>query len=156
MNSRFKIIEPKTPAQWENYFQLRYEILRKPWGQSPDTTKDESEDISVHYLVMDEFDDIVGAGRLQLNTSEQGQVRSMAIKTNLQGSGIGSLLLRHIETQAIKKGLKEIILDARENAVEFYLKNGYEITGPSYLLFGIIPHFAMRKYITEKTPSQQA
>jgi GNAT superfamily N-acetyltransferase len=145
MNGRYKILHPESSSDWETYYELRFEVLRKPWGQSFDSTKDDTEDGSVHYLVKDEFDDTVAAGRLQFNSSTQGQIRSMAVKQFVQKTGIGRLLIKYIEADAKKRGISEIILDSREQAVPFYLKNGYEVTGPSYLLFGVIPHWKMCK-----------
>jgi predicted GNAT family N-acyltransferase len=55
--------------------------------------------------------------------------------------------MNYLEELAQQKGIKEIILDARENAVKFYLSIGYEIFEDSYLLFGIIQHWKMRKEI---------
>jgi ribosomal protein S18 acetylase RimI-like enzyme len=37
------------------------------------------------------------------------------------------------------------VLDAREPAVGFYEKLGYEVTGESYLLFNSIQHFRLQK-----------
>ena len=48
---------------------------------------------------------------------------------------------------ANRQGMTAIVLDAREHAVRFYLKNGYVVTGDSYLLFGQIPHSKMEKQL---------
>lgn len=40
-----------------------------------------------------------------------------------------------------------IVLNARENAIKFYEKNGYHIIEKSYLLFGKIQHYKMIKRI---------
>jgi len=39
----------------------------------------------------------------------------------------------------------EINLNLREDAVQFYRHNGYQVLRPSHTLFGVIPHFEMRK-----------
>lgn len=142
---RYKIIEPETEDELEKYFNLRYEILRKPWNQPMSSTKDEWEDKSIHVLMLDENNEAVACGRLQLNPNEEGQIRSMAVRDDMQGKGLGKKIIEYIEAKAMGLKLKNITLDARINAVKFYEKNGYVIVGESYLLFGVIPHFKMEK-----------
>ncbi|MFM7216601.1 MAG: GNAT family N-acetyltransferase [Bacteroidota bacterium] len=147
MKGRYTIKEPVTASEWDTYLRIRFEVLRKPWGQPFESTKDETDDESFHLLVIDEFGDGVAAGRLQFNSTDQAQIRSMAVVPHLRGSGIGTLLISELEKKAKSSGCKEVILDSREGAVDFYLANGYAVMGDSYLLFGIIPHKAMKKVI---------
>jgi GNAT superfamily N-acetyltransferase len=69
----------------------------------------------------------------------------MAVAGNKQGRGLGSRMLQFLEGEARKRSIRRIILDARDTAVDFYLKNGYTIEGDSYILFNVIPHFRMIK-----------
>lgn len=144
----FSIIEPKSEKDVEDYYRIRFEILRKPWNQSSATTKDDTESISVHLLVKDGSGKAVATGRMQFNSPKEAQIRSMAVINEYQGKGIGSLIIAHLEKIAREKRLETILLDARENAVNFYLQNGYEIVEPSYLLFGEIKHFRMKKLLS--------
>jgi predicted GNAT family N-acyltransferase len=143
-----KIKEPKTEKELEQYYNLRYEILRKPWSQPKQSTKDEWEDQSIHILMLDDNDKAIACGRLQLNSNEEGQIRSMAVKTDMQGRGLGKKIIEWIEAKAQELKLKRIILDARENAVKFYESSGYKVTGKSYLLFGVIKHYKMEKHLS--------
>ena len=142
-----KIIEPKTEKELEEYYNLRYEILRKPWNQSRASTKDELENKSIHLLMLDDNNVAVACGRLQINSAEEGQIRSMAVKENRQRKGLGKKIIDHIEIKARELKLKNIILDARENAVKFYEQCGYKIVDDSYLLFDVIKHYKMKKEI---------
>lgn len=137
---------PKTTQEWEQYYQLRYTVLREPWGQLKGSEVLQDEDQADHAMVInDETHEIVGVARMQINTPSQGQVRCVAVAPHVQGQGVGKLLMKYLEVLAQQKGIKEIILDARENAVKFYLSIGYEIFEDSYLLFGEIQHWKMRK-----------
>ena len=137
---------PETPQEWEQYYQLRYTVLREPWGQLKGSEVLKDEDQSDHVMVIDsETQEIVGVARMQTNTPTQGQVRCVAVAHHTQGQGVGKLLMKYLEELAQQKGIKEIVLDARENAVKFYLSIGYEIFEESYLLFGEIQHWEMRK-----------
>ena len=140
-----RIIEPITEQELEKYYTLRYEILRKPWNQPKASTKDEWENSSIHVLMLDVNDEAIATGRLQLNNVEEGQIRSMAVRADLQGKGLGSQIINYIEKKAKEKKLSYILLDGRINAVKFYENHGYKIIGDSYLLFGEIKHFRMRK-----------
>jgi predicted GNAT family N-acyltransferase len=53
----------------------------------------------------------------------------------------------HLEEKAKEMGMQEIVLEARENAVPFYKSIGYVIEKESYLLFGEIQHYRMKKGI---------
>ncbi len=147
----YSIIEPKTEEELNKYFNLRFEILRKPWNQPQSSTKDEWENQSIHVLMLDENNEAIACGRLQLNSKEEGQIRSMAVRNDMQGKGFGKKIIEYIEAKARELGLKNITLDARINAVKFYEKSGYEVAGESYLLFGIIPHFRMEKKVKVKS-----
>ena len=137
---------PETAQEWEQYYQLRYTVLREPWGQLKGSEVLQDEDQSDHVMVIDsETHEIVGVARMQTNTPTQGQVRCVAVAPHVQGQGVGKLLMQYLENLAQQKGIKEIILDARENAVKFYLSIGYEVFEDSYLLFGEIQHWKMRK-----------
>ena len=145
LSKGWKIIQPSTNAEWEAYIRLRYEVLRKPWNQDINTTKDELEDKSVHFLILNELDESVATGRLQVNSETEAQIRSMAVHEKYRGRDIGNYLIQHLEKEAIIRGIKRIVLDAREPALNFYLKNNYKVVADSYLLFGIIKHFSMLK-----------
>jgi N-acetylglutamate synthase-like GNAT family acetyltransferase len=143
----FRIIEPKTKEELEKYYNLRFEILRKPWNQPVKSTKDEWEDKSIHFLMLDENNNAVACGRLQLNSKEEGQIRSMAVRDDMQGKGIGKQIIDYIEKKAGELKLKTIDLDARMNAVKFYERCGYKVIADSYLLFGVIQHYKMEKHL---------
>jgi predicted GNAT family N-acyltransferase len=146
MNSdSIKIIEPQTKDQFEAYYLLRYEVLRKPWGQPEGSEKDEQENECIHLMALKDNDEIVGVCRLQFNSKEVAQLRYMGIKTNVQGSGIGRKLISHAEKKAKMNGAEKMILQAREIAVEFYKQCGYSVVEKSYLMWGEIQHFLMEK-----------
>jgi len=141
----YKIIIPQSEKEIEAYYKLRFEVLRKGWGQSESTTRDEWEDQSLHVLVIDENGNGVATGRLQYNSETEGQIRSMGVAEDLRGKGLGTQVLKFLEEMAREKKIKRLTLDARDNAVNFYKKNGYHVEGDSYTLFDIIPHFRMGK-----------
>jgi len=142
-----KIITPLTDEEWDMYYVLRYEILRKPWDQPFDTTFDEWETNSVHALMLNDDGKPVATGRLQINSEDEGQVRSMAVINSGQGKGLGTQMLRWLEAEAGHRRMSHIVLDARDDAVNFYKRNGYLVESDSYILFNTIVHYRMKKVI---------
>ena len=131
-----EIRAPQTDAEFEAYFELRWRILRKPWGEARGMEVDELEDTTTHVAAFDEASRLVGVGRLQHVEAALGQVRYMAVEPECRSRGVGQAMLFELERLAKRQGMTAIVLDAREHAVRFYLKNGYVVTGDSYLLFG--------------------
>ena len=146
---KITVIEPQTLEEFKQYYSLRYEILRKPWGQPKGSERDNDDEISHHRMISDGITgDTIAVGRLQFNTKEEAQIRYMAVADNYQGQGLGSKIVTALEDIALDKGASRIILQARSNAVQFYQSNGYEIVEKTHLLFDEIQHWLMKKELT--------
>ena len=146
---KITVIEPQTPEEFKQYYNLRFEILRKPWGQPKGSERDNDDEISHHRMIIDEITgDTIAVGRLQFNTKEEAQIRYMAIAERYQGQGLGCNIVTALEDIALDKGASRIILQARSNAVQFYQSNGYEIVKKTHLLFDEIQHWLMKKELT--------
>tara|TARA_B100000575_G_C23094542_1_gene631197 strand:+ start:980 stop:1417 length:438 start_codon:yes stop_codon:yes gene_type:complete len=144
---KLKILSPKTKIQYESYYFFRWKLLRKPLNKEIGTEKDLLEDSSIHRMVIDNNDDIIAVGRLHHNNSNESQVRYFAVDENFRRQGMGSYLMEDLENLAKKAKRKEIILNARENAVNFYKSIGYKIIQKSYILFDKIQHYEMKKVL---------
>jgi N-acetylglutamate synthase-like GNAT family acetyltransferase len=134
-----------TLAEWETYFDLRWRVLREPWGQPRGSERDPLDEKAFHLLIRGVDGSAVAVGRLHINTPEEAQVRYMAVGPAHQGSGLGRKILRGLEDRARAQGIQRIILNARENAVGFYTRQGYEAIGPGETLFGEVRHTRMSK-----------
>lgn len=139
---------PQTDQEWEAYYALRYEELRKPWNQPKGSEKTDDEESAFHFAAFKEGK-LLGVCRLQRNSLEQGQARFMAVSKDAQGKGIGKKLMQEVESFAQKIGMKEIVLQAREIAVPFYKSMNYQTIEKTHLLFGDIQHFLMKKTFGE-------
>lgn len=140
------IKSPQTRQEFFDYYDLRWRILRAPWNQPKGSEQDELEGQAIHIIAV-ENDKLVGCGRAHFNSDEEAQIRYMAVENDWQGRGVGKLILDELEKRAVAKGAKKIILNARENVVKFYEKNGYKVVKQSHTLFGVIPHYLMEKKI---------
>src|SRR4051812_35519268 len=113
-HDRFTILFPIPENRLNDYYRLRYEVLRKPWNQDPQSTKDDMEDQSVHILMVNEKNEAIACGRLQFNTDHEGQIRSMAVLDQYRNMQLGSRILAFLEHIAREKSIQHIVLDARD------------------------------------------
>ena len=74
------------------------------------------------------------------------QLRQMAVLSGLQGKGIGRTIMQFAENLARDRGFKRIFMHARDTAVGFYQKQGYEKKGEMFTEVSI-PHYVMEKII---------
>lgn len=144
------LVEPSSTEQFEQYYDLRWRILRAPWKQPRGSEKDIIEDDSYHLMVVDTAEKALGVARLHLNSPQQAQIRFMAVETPEQRKGIGKMLLFALEEKAIEWGAEEIIFDARANIAGFYKRYGYTTLAPGHTLFDSVHHYKMHKYINNK------
>lgn len=151
---KWQLITPSTPAQWQSYYQLRYQVLRAPWQQPPGSERDELEQVAEHRMIIDSHGQALAVGRLHFLTPPdtdnpplavlQAQVRYMAVAEAARGQGLGAVVLDALEQAALAKGCQQIVLNARDSAVEFYRKAGYR-QGAELPPLWTIPHWQMLK-----------
>ena len=78
------------------------------------------------------------------------KLRQMAVAQRHQRRGVGSDLIRCIESELIDRRFETIVLHARETAVAFYEKLGYRKQGSRFTEV-TIPHWKMTKSIRAKS-----
>ncbi len=140
-----RLIEPASNAEFKQYYELRWKILRAPWNQPHGSEQDALDATSTHVMVIDAGNVALGIGRLHFNSIAEAQIRFMAVDVGHQRQGIGTLILQALETRGAELGATHIVLDARETALGFYCKQGYTAIGPGHMLFDNIAHVKMRK-----------
>ena len=147
--SLFEIKEPKSTIDFDSYFYFRWKILRRPYGQPLGTEKDDHEKSSYHLMSVDSLNEIVGVGRIHIFNDElikkNAQIRYMAVLENNRFNGIGTEILKQLEKHAFSNKVNNIILNSRENAIDFYKKNGYEVIKKTHILYDSIQHWMMSK-----------
>lgn len=136
-----------TPHELDKIFTLRHQVLRAPWNQPYESSYDALENSAVNCYINDHHGNVIACGRLQENENKVGQIRYMAVHPDFQGTGLGQAILQRLEQQAQDFGLQKIELQARENALTFYERNGYMLKEKTFLLFDSIQHYLMEKPI---------
>lgn len=140
-----RIIEPVSPGDFQQYYELRWKILRAPWNQPRGSERDSQDPDSTHLMMIDNRDVVVAVGRLHFNSIREAQIRYMAVAVEKQRRCFGSCLLQALEQKAATLGASSIMLDARESALGFYARQGYSAEGPGHMLYNSISHIRMRK-----------
>lgn len=130
--------------QYDEALQLRTLILRKPLGLEFTESQLSEEYADIHLATTDEASSIVAC--LILTPKEDGliKMRQVAVAETLQGKGLGKALVAYAEQVAKYYGFTKMVLNARENAVPFYLALDYVVEGLPFEEVGI-PHSYMTK-----------
>lgn len=136
---------PKTDAEWANYFIVRYNTLRKEWGQPLGSEHLADDHLAQHAIALESGNNVIGVCRMHFNSPTEAQIRMMGVDTSARTKGVGTALIKYFEDQAKVQGAKTMVLDARDYAIKFYEKNGYTVIKPTHVLWGLIPHFWMQK-----------
>lgn len=137
---------PTTAQELEQYYQFRWEMLRKPLHQPVGSERDAYDALAHHQTVVDDKGKVVAIGRLYINADDEAAIRFMAVDPQVQNKGLGMLVASTLEAVARQEGVKRVVCSAREDAVAFFAKLGFvnqgEITAPQTTP---IRHFLMIK-----------
>ena len=139
-----EIRAPQTESEWQDYYDLRYRILREPLGKERGSERNEGDAAGIHFALYD-GEILKAIARLDQSGDKITQVRFVAVEDNQQGKGYGRLIMQATEDQSKAGGNFKMILHARDYAVDFYLKLNYRLIEPSYKLFDVLQHFLMEK-----------
>lgn len=88
--------------------------------------------------IAEENEETVASFILKSTDSNTIEIKNIAVLENLQGKGIGTILLSYIKENAKKRGFKEVLVgtcDQCKNEIAFYKKAGFIITGVRHNFF---------------------
>lgn len=143
MNVNFKFVEHGS-IDWEKAVQLREEVLRKPLGSV--FTVDELEEEKDHFHVAGFIAKELVATAVLVPEMQIMKMQRVAVAENHRNTTIGSLMMVFCANFAQAKNVEILYCHARNTAVNFYLKNGYEQIGDYFDEDGI-PHLKMQKVL---------
>jgi GNAT superfamily N-acetyltransferase len=136
---------PRTPEEFDRYYELRWQVLRAPWGSPRGSERDELEGTATHAMIADAGGPALAVGRLQFNSPEEGQIRYMAVAEAFRGQGLGRRIVAFLEAAARAGGAQRLVLNARDEVIGFYTALRYEVVGPGPTMFGTVKHSKMQK-----------
>ncbi|HEV2524250.1 MAG TPA: GNAT family N-acetyltransferase [Gammaproteobacteria bacterium] len=143
LDVKFKIIEHRT-ADYKSAVLLRERILRAPFDLHFSDAELLAEKAHVQIVGLNGSEVIATA--VLVPEGQCCKMQRVVVKEDLANTGIGSQMMTFCEDYAKKHGFETIYCHARDSAVNFYLKNGYEAED-DYFSEDTIPHLKMRKVL---------
>lgn len=141
-------IDHGSPA-YEQAVALRRSVLRLPLGLdfSPDELAAERRD---WHLTVWSDEGAALRGCLVLSPLGNGvaKMRQVAVADAWRGHGLGRMLVGYAEQFARERGIRELVLNAREAVVPFYEPLGYAVEGAPFVEV-TLPHRRMRKVLPD-------
>jgi predicted GNAT family N-acyltransferase len=130
-------------TDYDASFVLRSRVLRQPLGLLPAPEERTAESELTHLGV---FEGARLIACLMLHDVGDGKVRmrQVAVDFEHQKSGVGTRLVRFSEEVARTKGFREMVMHARETAIPFYERLGYECEGEPFIEV-TVPHRHMKR-----------
>ncbi|MEW2416215.1 GNAT family N-acetyltransferase [Streptomyces sp. NPDC046866] len=136
----------------EACFAVRTEVFVVEQSVPPEIEYDAYDADAVHVLAVAADGTALGTGRLlygptalgKTGDPAAGSLGRLAVTAAARGLGVGAALVRAIEAEACRLGLRSVVLGAQTHALGFYERLGYEPYGPEFVEAGI-PHRAMRR-----------
>jgi ribosomal protein S18 acetylase RimI-like enzyme len=124
---------------------LRWRVLRAPLGHAREATRFPFEDESLHLVAL-EAGQLVGCVLFHPEGPHTGRLFQMAVEPARQGQHLGRKLVRALEAEVARRGFRSVTLHAREGAVGFYARLGYETFGEPFSEVGV-SHRHMRRML---------
>lgn len=110
-----------------------------------ETEFDDRDPAATHVVVLD-GETPVGTGRIDLD--QDGRIGRVAALPEYRRRGVGSLVMKTLESFARKMGMRNVWFHAQVSAIPFYIQLGYEPYGDEFLEEGI-PHVRMQKLLPQ-------
>ena len=131
----------------EQTYGIRLEVLRK--GINKPYQFDGDFDINTFHAGAFENDKLVGISTIMKNKKQefsnenQYQLRGMAILPSYRGKGIGNKMINYALKELSIKKSSLLWCNAREVAVDFYIKMNFKILGEKFYIEEVGNHFVM-------------
>jgi len=110
---------------------IREKVFIQEQKVTPELEWDGMDEKAIHFLVFKD-EEAIGCARAIVIKSQM-QLGRMAVLKEYRGQGAGSTLIEKAIVTAKLKQLSSIQISAQCNAINFYVKFGFEVTGDTYL-----------------------
>lgn len=147
----FRLITPATDAELAQYYDFRWRMLREPWHMPVGSERDAYDELSIHRMIVSDDGEAIAIGRLYMTPDNEGQIRYMAVHPDYRHQGMGAIVLMALESLARQEGAKRLVCNSREDAIPFYLRNGFTSQGELSEERGPVRHQQMLKHLDPLT-----
>lgn len=130
MNTKLQYIKVTDPL-YNSVKDIRIKCFFEGMPNASELINDDFEETGYHLVCLEGTHKVLGTGRLNIEGAK-GIISQMAIHPYCQRMGIGSRILEELLLKCQKLGVDIIELSARETAITFYEKYGFETLGSLY------------------------
>jgi predicted GNAT family N-acyltransferase len=135
----------ESKADRDACLRIRWTVFVEEQGVPPSLEVDEHDGEATTFHLLGLVGVVpAGAGRLVALPDGRGKIGRLAVIDDARGKGLGKLLLESLETEARRRGMREVTLGAQVHARAFYEALGYVAFGDVFDDAGI-PHIELRK-----------
>ena len=141
-----KVVESQ--AELEQIFAIREEVFVKEQKVAPEEEYDEFEEISTHFIALDEDGTPCGTARWRFTDNGMKLERFAVLKSH-RGKGVGQALVKAVIdniTLNPEAGGKKMYMHAQLAAVNLYSRFGFEKIGDQFEECNIM-HYQMEKML---------
>jgi GNAT superfamily N-acetyltransferase len=124
-----QLVRVATSRHWRAYHQIRREVLFDARGRrgAYDENHPDERLPGHHPLLLLADGQPVGTVRLDDRSNGSGVVRLVAIVSNRQRQGLGSVLMSGLERYAMEHGITRLEASVAPDAVGFYMRLGWSM-----------------------------
>jgi predicted GNAT family N-acyltransferase len=133
MSAAFKVRRAEWQRDGDALREIRRNVFIVEQGVPEVLEWDDADTRSVHALAVDDNANPIGCGRLL----PDGHIGRMAVLAHWRRNGVGGALLRLLMEAARRDGHRRAILNAQVDAIAFYTRYGFEVTGDEFEEAGI-------------------
>ena len=128
----------------QDAYSVRKKVFVEEQGVPLIMELDEYDEDAIHFVVYDEEENPIGAGRMRGLVNAHAKIERICILSEHRGKHLGNLIMNTLEEHGRQKSMKKLLLNAQSYAVPFYEKLGYIVTSPEFM-DADMPHRAMEK-----------
>lgn len=140
-----KVIIAKTEQERKDAYFVRTKVFIDEQHVPAQEEIDQYEDDATHFVLYDDAENPIGAGRYRI-LDGFGKVERICVISSSRQKGAGVKIMEAIETFAASKEIQKLKLNAQTHAIPFYERLGYSVVSDEFLDAGI-PHKTMIKEI---------
>ena len=129
-------LRPMLSEDLETVLIIDHEAFGAVWKNSMEALELAYQQSSLA-TVAEDGDEIVGY-QYSTASSMGGHLARLAVKTDMQGKGIGYLLVHQVLNQFKKQGSRHVTVNTQQNnaaSLALYFKAGFNLTGESYRVY---------------------
>lgn len=126
----------------EKCFAVRRKVFVEEQNCPVEEEFDDVDKYAMFAAVYDEKDNVVGTGRVFIDNEGHYHAGRIAVLKEARGNSYGEFIVRMLCDRAFVNGAKEVHIGAQTQAIGFYEKIGFVVSGKEYDDVGI-PHKPM-------------